>query len=74
MADKYHTFSFVYFRLTNVYGLQVAENVLDYQVDRHARTMGIDSERTSEEEKDSIRDYMIRENYPGNNMKEIKQL
>ena len=43
-------------------------------MDRHAKTMGIDSERTSAEERDSIRDYMIRENYPGNNMKDSKTL
>ena len=46
----------------------MADNVLEYQVDKYARSVGIDPDRVSAEQKDSLRDQMIREHYPGNNL------
>ena len=46
--------------------IQVAENVIDYQVDRYSRTKGIDPERITAEQRVLLMDEMIRENYPGN--------
>ena len=46
----------------------MAENVLKYQVDKYARSMGIDPEGISAEKRDSVKDQMIREHYPGNNL------
>ena len=45
--------------------IQVAENVIDYQVDRYSRTKGIDPERITAEQRVLLMDEMIRENYPG---------
>ena len=52
----------------NRYCFQVGENVLNYQVDRYARTKGIDPERMTADQRVSFMDAMIRENYPGNNV------
>ena len=48
--------------------IQVAENVIDYQVDRYSRTKGIDPERITAEQRVLLMDEMIRENYPGNTL------
>ena len=48
--------------------IQVAENVIDYQVDRYSRTKGIDPESITTEQRVSLMDEMIRENYPGNTL------
>ena len=46
----------------------MAENVLDYQMDKYARSVGIDPERISAEQRYSVMDQMIRDHYPGNNL------
>ena len=51
--------------------IQVAENVIDYQVDRYSRTKGIDPERITAEQRVLLMDEMIRENYPGNNFNDF---
>ena len=39
--------------------------MLDHQVDRYARTEGIDPEKITAEQRDSVRTEMIRKHYPG---------
>ena len=55
------------FRIYIIDIFQVAENVLDYQVDVYARAKGIDVQSITVEQRDALRDDMIREHYPGNN-------
>ena len=41
--------------------------MLDHQVDRYARTEGIDLEKITAEQRDSVRNEMIKKHYPGKN-------
>ena len=43
----------------------MTENVIEYQVARHARGKGLDPEKITEEERKNLREEMISKNYPG---------
>ena len=44
---------------------QVTENVINYQLERHAKTKGITLDEITPEEKATLMDDMIEEYYPG---------
>ena len=44
---------------------QVTENVINYQLERHAKTKGITLDEITPEEKATLMDDMIEEHYPG---------
>ena len=44
---------------------QVTENVINYQLERHAKTKGINPDEIAPEERATLMDDMIEKHYPG---------